>query len=197
MPGPLLFVSLSLALLLTPGPTNTLLAVAGAGRGLRPSLPLMLAELLGYLLSIHVLVYGIGPFVQAVPIAQTVMRLACALCLLALAIALWRSNAPLVTKQVINPGRVFTVTLLNPKALVFAFVVLPGLPGRWLALAPYLAGLSVMILGASLVWISFGAAISNGRIVRVSPQAIRKTGAAILLLFAVLIAASHLALPAA
>ena len=137
MPAPVLFVSLSLALLLTPGPTNTLLAVAGATSGLRPSLPLVLAELLGYLIAIHILAYGIGPFVQMMPAAQTVMRLACALCLLVLAIRLWLANTPLITDEVITPWRVFIVILLNPKALVFAFAVLP--PGSWISLAPYLA----------------------------------------------------------
>jgi threonine/homoserine/homoserine lactone efflux protein len=191
MPDPVLFVSLSLALLLTPGPTNTLLAMAGATDGLRSALPLMLAELLGYLLSIHILAYGIGPFVQSAPVAQIVMRLACALLLLTLAIRLWRTGVPLVTHQIITPRRVFTVTLLNPKALVFAFVILPHLSGRWFAHAPYLAGLCAMILGASLAWISLGEAIRGGRILRLSPQAIRKAGAAVLLVFAVLIASSH------
>ena len=46
------FVLSILALLLTPGPTNTLLAVGAASAGFRRSLPLVLAELTAYLLVV-------------------------------------------------------------------------------------------------------------------------------------------------
>ena len=43
------FVFAILSLLCTPGPTNTLLTVGAAARGLRASLPLLIGELFGYL----------------------------------------------------------------------------------------------------------------------------------------------------
>lgn len=61
------FTLMSLALLLTPGPTNTLLFVGGATNGLKRSLGLPLAELLGYLAAIHILALSIWPFVQQMP----------------------------------------------------------------------------------------------------------------------------------
>lgn len=194
MTDSLMFVSLSLALLLTPGPTNTVLAVAGATSGLRASLLLVPAEMLGYLAAIHILAFGIGPLIPAAPITQTAIRLACALYLVGLAFVLWRTRAPLIRQEAITPRRVFIVTLLNPKALVFTFVILPGLPGHWLAALPTLAGLCGLIAMASLSWISLGGAIRSGRIVRVSPQGIRRIGAAILTLFALIIATSRAAI---
>ena len=46
------FVFAILALLLTPGPTNTLLTVGAAARGWRASLPLLFGELAGYLVVV-------------------------------------------------------------------------------------------------------------------------------------------------
>ena len=47
-----------------------------------------------------------------------------------------------------------------------------------------------MIAAASLTWLALGEVLRSGRILRISAQAIRRIGAAVLLVFAVLIAAS-------
>lgn len=54
MTDPILFAFAVIAILATPGPTNALLATAGAANGLRRSLPLVPAELAGYLIAIAV-----------------------------------------------------------------------------------------------------------------------------------------------
>ena len=185
------FVLMSLALLLAPGPTNTLLFVGGATNGLKRSLWLPLAELLGYLTAIHILALSIGPFLQQAPMAQLVLRLALSLYLAFLAVKLWGTPDEGAGEKAITPYRVFVVTLLNPKALIFAFVVLPPLAGgRWLAALPYLTGLSGLILAASLCWITLGAALRSGRMAAVTPQIVRRLGAAVLLIFAAVIGAS-------
>lgn len=187
------FILMSLALLLTPGPTNTLLFVGGATNGLKRSLALPLAELLGYLVAIHILALSIGSFLQQAPVAQVVLRLALSLYLAFLAVTLWVMPDEGAGERAITPQRVFLVTLLNPKALVFAFVVLPPITlATWPSALPHLIGLSGLILGASLCWIGFGAALKSGRIATVTPRIIRRLGAVVLLTFAAVIGFPYL-----
>lgn len=187
------FILMSLALLLTPGPTNTLLFVGGATNGLRRSLGLPLAELFGYLTAIHILALSIGPFLQQAPMVQLVLRLALSLYLAFLAVKLWFMADHGAGERVVTSPRVFLVTLLNPKALVFAFVVLPPVTfATWPAALPYLIGLSGLILGASLCWISMGALLSDGRIAAVTPGIVRRLGAVVLLTFAAVISVPYI-----
>src|SRR5262245_14691253 len=117
----------TLSLLATPGPTNTLLATAGAGNGFRRSLPLLAAELLGYFIAIFVLRTAVGPIVAAVPAFGVVLRAAVVLYLIHLAVSLWRhGESELMARGPISFQRVFVTTLLNPKAIIFAFTLLPS-----------------------------------------------------------------------
>lgn len=182
------FILMSLALLLTPGPTNTLLFVGGATNGLKRSLGLPLAELLGYLAAIHILALSIGPFVQQASMAQLVLRFALSLYLAFLAVKLWITPEENAGERAVTPRRVFLVTLLNPKALVFVFVVLPPVTlATWPSALPHLIGLSGLILVASLCWICMGAALNGGRIAAVTPQIVRRLGAGVLLTFGAVI----------
>jgi len=185
----LAFFLMSAALLFTPGPTNTLLAVGGAGRGLRQSWALPLAELGGYFAAIHLLAFVAGPQVQA-PLAQMLLRLVLALYLAWVALQLWRSTGTLLPERSVTPPQVFLVTLLNPKALVFAFVVLPSLAQGWHAALPQLVALAVMILMASLSWITLGAMLARGEILR--PQLVPRAGAIVLAGFALVLLAGIL-----
>ncbi len=178
------FLLMSAGLLFTPGPTNTLLAVGGAARGLRRSWALPPAELAGYFAAIHLLAFVAGPFVQHSPMAQMLLRLLLGLYLLWVAAQLWRSSGTLPERSV-TPAQVFVVTLLNPKAILFAFVVLPPLSGGWHAALPHLAALAVMILLASVTWIALGAMLGQGRIVR--PHWIARAGAMVLAVFALVL----------
>ncbi len=158
--------------------------MGGAEAGLRRSWALPPAELAGYFLAIHLLAFALGPLVQA-PVMQMALRFGLALYLLWLGLRLWRSNNELLPQQTVTPAKVFIVTLLNPKALVFAFVVLPPLANAWTAALPQLAALAAMIVAASLSWISLGAAIARGKIVRA--DWIARAGAMVLAGFAVLL----------
>jgi threonine/homoserine/homoserine lactone efflux protein len=185
----LAFVAMAAGLLFTPGPTNTLLAVSGGMTGWRRALWLVPAELAGYLAAIHLLSFVAGPFVQASPSLQTGLQLGLALYLFWLAARLWTSQAASLPRQAVTPAKV-VVTLLNPKALVFAFVVLPPLTGQWPAALPRLALLCLMIVAASLAWIALGAAIAGGKVVH--PRLIPRLGGAVLAVFAGLLALSVL-----
>ena len=152
----LAFVLGVLALLATPGPTNTLLAASGASVGVRRSLKLLLAENAGYIVSITLLAVALGPIVAARPWLETALRLTAAAWLIWCAVQLWRQagrvlgsyQAPITTR------RVFVTTLLNPKALIFALVIFPdtGLTG----LVPWLAAFCGLVVIVAVGWIALG-----------------------------------------
>ena len=73
-----LFIGLVITILLTPGPTNTLLASSGIQVGVRKSLRLIPAESIGYLISISVwgLVVGtVSSRFSILPILHQAMNL--------------------------------------------------------------------------------------------------------------------------
>ena len=63
-----LFIGLVITILLTPGPTNTLLASSGIQVGVRKSLRLIPAESIGYLVSISIWGLIIGTVSSQFPI---------------------------------------------------------------------------------------------------------------------------------
>ncbi|KAF1023054.1 MAG: hypothetical protein GAK30_00744 [Paracidovorax wautersii] len=147
------------ALLATPGPTNTLLAIASATRGVRRSWPLIVAELGGYLLVCAPLAVFSGTWLGNHPAVALALKLISAGWVLTLAIKLW--NSP--TQATADTGRgptfhnVLTTTLLNPKGLVFGLVLLPhdsldGITGR-------LALLSLLIVVIASLWLCIGATL--------------------------------------
>src|ERR1700704_5763565 len=109
----------------TPGPTNTLLATAAATAGWRRSLVLMPAEMAGYSISIGALLILVRPYAETSATATAILRGFCALYLLKVASALWKSKAQTYLEP-IRFGHVFITTLLNPKGIVFAFLIFPA-----------------------------------------------------------------------
>lgn len=195
MSGLAQFVLASLALLLTPGPTNTLLTVAGATRGFRAASPLLAAELGGYGVSVTVLALAIGPTIAAHVQFGWALRLACALYLAYLAIRLWRRPPPdphqAGSREAVHFRRVLVATLLNPKGLVFAFAILPGdaaepaMPLR----AMLLAGL-IPLCGAAWIWL--GTALRRGTASSFGLLVIHRIGACVLAGFAAALTVSGL-----
>lgn len=144
----------ALVLLATPGPTNMLLWASGASVGVRQSLALLPGELVGYFSAIAVITIILGPVIAAVPILERLFALTAAIYICWLAVVLWRKpKQSSHDATTIRPQQVFLVTLLNPKAFIFAFTILPvrqeKLPGHYLALAG-------CILLAGFCWIVFG-----------------------------------------
>jgi threonine/homoserine/homoserine lactone efflux protein len=177
----------AVALLATPGPTNTLLATAGATRGVKSSLPLLLGEAAGYVVAIIMLRAAVGPFVAAEPaFGQILSWLVCAY-LVYVSLSLWRrSTLPLDVAKPVTLPNVFIATLLNPKAIVFAFTVLPHTGSiDPVTLAPWLAALVVLIALAGGSWIMLGAAVIKGS--GHSPRLGYRAGAVALLVFAMLL----------
>lgn len=184
MTDPLLFALAVLALLATPGPTNTLLATAGAASGLRRALPLIPAETAGYLISISAIGYLLGPIVAASPTFGLALRLAVGAYLLHVAWQLWHGAGAAGAAGVVTPGRVFLTTLLNPKAIVFALGIVPlGAPGGWVYLLAFAGFTGSVALG----WI--GAGVLMGRAATAAGRSglVPRVGAAAVSAFAVLL----------
>jgi threonine/homoserine/homoserine lactone efflux protein len=154
---PLIFFLAVATILFTPGPTNTLMATAGATGGIRPSLPLLGAELSGYLIAIMAIRILLGPIIQAYPAVGVALKIAVAFYLVWLAIKLWRN--PIRKEQTGRPvtfRAVLITTLLNPKALIFALSVIPQQTSN---LVWYVSGFAVTVLAAGGAWIVLGYAL--------------------------------------
>lgn len=173
----LTFVAATCFLLALPGPTNTLLATSGAGVGVSRSLYLLAAELAGYLLAIAVLRLALGPVVSDVPLVGAVLRVAVTVYVLCLAAMLWRFRASdLRSSAPVTFAQVLLATLLNPKAMVFAFLLLP-LEAGLADLLPWLATIALQIVVAGAGWVTLGATLGRGARRLGHPDLITRTGA--------------------
>lgn len=114
-----------LALLLTPGPTNTLLALAGMQEGLARAARLVPAELLAYLLVVLPLAAAGGALLARASLLAGAVTLGAALWVMWLAARLWRMPDAWTGHGDVTARRVFVTTLLNPKAPIFGLVLLP------------------------------------------------------------------------
>ena len=159
-----------LALLITPGPTNTLLAVAGAQGGLRSGLRLLPIELLAYLCVVTPLALFGTPLLDRLPLLRPILTAAAALWVAKLAYGLWLRPAALsANAQKVTPLQVGVTTLLNPKCLIFGLVLLPAGPGPLPGLISFAvqvpliaalwAGLGAGVLARTGAWLNKGAAV--------------------------------------
>lgn len=148
-----------LLLLLTPGPTNTLILLAGAERGLGGAARLIPAELLGYLLTILPLTLIGADLLARHPGLRAGVTLAAGLWVATLAVKLWRAPVGSTTVAVAGAREIFVTTALNPKALIFGLVLLPS-SDRVSANLALFAGLVVLV---ALIWGSLGALLRAGK----------------------------------
>lgn len=186
MQDPFVFSLAVLFILGMPGPTNTLLATSGALAGVRRSLPLIVAEVSGYLIAIAALSLVLGEVLKTHPWLAGTLRAMVALYLVYAAWTLWqRGAAPASTELAISFDRVFVTTLLNPKALVFAFGVLPLSAPNW---AAYVAAFVGFVVLAAFFWITVGATVGRAA-AGYRGEVVPRISAVVLMLFAALIAA--------
>lgn len=150
------FAGASLLILLTPGPTNTLLAAAGAERGFRRNAALPLAESLGYGLAIGA--YGVVATALADnPAALALLKLANIGWLCLTAARLWTRPPAGAQPARGSYGTVLLATLLNPKAMLVGVILIPAM----LANTPVMATLAFAALSfvAGLAWVAVGASL--------------------------------------
>ena len=154
MSDPLLFMLAVLTLLGTPGPTNTLLAMSGAISGIRHSLPLLAAELSGYLVAIAAIRLALGPIFAAYPLLGIALKVAVAAYLAWIAVKLWQRGAGLAAPAAaVTLQGVFVTTLLNPKALIFALAIIPAAHPQ---MVWYVASYAASVVAVGFSWIVIG-----------------------------------------
>ena len=178
------FIFAILALLLTPGPTNTLLTVGAATRGLRASLPLLLGELAGYLAVVVPLATIAAPLLEGRPALAIALRFAAVCWVLFLAIRLWRASSVNLVEDgssSVTIGQVFLTTVLNPKAPIIGLVIMPH--GPVAQIAPTLGLFSLLVLGAGTSFLVLGALV--GRTPALSPRLVYRVAAFFLAVFSI------------
>lgn len=148
------FIAGVLALLLAPGPTNTLMGLAGAQGGLSRVIRLIPAELAGYATSILPLSFLGAELIQTLPGFGLVLKVAAAVWIAVLAIKLWTAFLLGEEGKDTSAKQVYVTTCLNPKALVFSLVLLPPLQSA--EFPQHLLVFAVMVIGVALTWGGLG-----------------------------------------
>lgn len=183
-----IFIGLVATILLTPGPTNTLLASSGLQLGARKSLKLIPAEMLGYFIAITIWGSLVGEMAKAMAGFVSLMKLMSAIYIIFLAIKLWKSaDSEIVqNKSIITVKELLVTTLLNPKALLFASGIFPA--ESFLRLESYLGHMVtflLLIVPISLFWIVLGFALSNNKLRFLTQSRLQKFASVILTIFTI------------
>ena len=146
-----------LVLLATPGPTNTLVALAGAERSWTGALRLIPTELAGYLVTTVPLALAGTKLLEAMPAARGALTVVAAAWVLWLAMAMWRLPALHIAIPAVTGRRIFVTTLLNPKALVFGIILLPA--EETVRLVANFAVFAALVVAVAMGWAALGAAL--------------------------------------
>lgn len=184
-----LLITLITTILLTPGPTNTLLASSGVQVGIRRSLILIPAEAMGYVLAISLWGLLIGRLSAYADWLPQMLKLLSAAYMVYLACQLWRSanqHAASLQQTLVSPSVLFVTTVLNPKALLFASAVFPA--QAWQQLATYLAHLAVfllLIVPIALLWITVGALLIKRPNAWLNHKTLQRTASVVLFGFSI------------
>ncbi len=190
------FVGLVITILLTPGPTNTLLASSGIQSGIRNSLRLIPAEALGYLIAISIWGLIIGTVSKKFPMIPVILKLFSAAYIFYLAVKLWRTATVQedFTQPSIRPRELFLATLLNPKALLFATAIFPVFV--WQSATAYSAHMLIfllLILPIAFFWIMIGSVLASNKISWLNQCNMQRTASLVLISFSVPLSYSALA----
>ena len=144
-------------ILLTPGPTNTVLAASGAANGWLASRLLPLAEAAGYALAVSVFAY-VATLVNGLWWALPAMKVIASAWLAFCAVRLWTASP--VMQGSLGPNaswRVFLTTVLNPKAMIVGTMLIPQSSAEEAAL--WVASFVLLSILAGFGWVAVGAAL--------------------------------------
>lgn len=183
-----LFIGLVITILLTPGPTNTLLASSGLQVGVKRSFGLIPAEAFGYLLSISFWGLLIGKISVFLPALPSILKLFSAGYILYLAIRLWKTASAVqdLNQASIRARELFVATLLNPKALLFASAIFPAI--AWTNPSYYVAHMLAflfLIVPIAFFWTFIGSMLSSNKVRWLNQCTMQKTASLVLMSFSI------------
>ncbi len=173
-------------LLILPGPTNTVLAMASQGLTFGRAAALLVTVLTAYLAIVVPASALAGSFFRDHPLVSQGVKLLSATWVLYLALRLWSIGSSQV--EAVSPRQLAVTTLLNPKALIIAVTMVP--PTAEVPATESIAILASVVLAVSSIWLSIGR-VMLGREKRMPPFA-RRCGSATLVAFSAVLTFSAL-----
>jgi threonine/homoserine/homoserine lactone efflux protein len=175
-------------LLLTPGPTNILLAFSAVSSGVRRTVPMLGAAVLAYM----AIILAVAALAALIPAGnqielRTGVRICAVLWLLWLAHSVWTTKDDSVDVRLVTVRQVFLTTLINPKAMIVALLVQSeGMTVQFLATIAALVGL------AGAAWIVVGLVVRRSGSSLLSQRSLRQASAICLAGFGIILAGSSL-----
>ena len=174
-------------LLILPGPTNAILAMASQGLTLARAIALLTAVLCSYLAVIIPVSSLSAPLLHGHPIIAQTVKLISATWVLYLAVKLW-SSAPKSQGGMVRVPHLIITTLLNPKAIIIGLTMIVSDDGSFPIAA--LVTFSIAVIATSTVWLLAGRLILGGK--GQTPVIARRCGSVVLLAFSALLTISAL-----
>lgn len=181
-----LFVLAMMAVLMTPGPSNALLASSAHQQGMAKTIVLVPAELMGYFYAINIWALIIHLSAPVWPNLIHILHFLSIVYVLWLAFHLWKSAHLQQYNQKhpsIQPRELFLTSLKNPKAILFAAGIFPL--ETWnspLNFVMVFAVFALVLLPVALFWMSFGRAILSGQNQKIKADLLYKGSALMLIL---------------
>lgn len=175
------------ALLILPGPTNAVLAMASQGSNFARAVVLVAAVVLSYLAVVLPVAGLAGTFLKAHPAVSEAVKLISATWVLYLALKLWVVDAR-ASALAISVRHVVVTTLLNPKALIIALTMIAPDQG-WLPIAAVGSFSAVAVL-TSTIWLLVGRMVLGSS--NQMPLIARRFGSGVLLVFSAILTVSAL-----
>jgi threonine/homoserine/homoserine lactone efflux protein len=165
------------ALLILPGPTNAILAMASQGLTAGRAI-MLLGTVVSAYLAIVVPASGLaGPFLHRHPLAAQSVKLASATWVFYLALRLWGAGSG--PAEIVTVRQLAITTLLNPKALIIGLTMMPS--AQDVSAMAAIVTLAFVVLFVSSIWLSTGRIVLGSE--KQMPLLARRCGSATLLLF--------------
>ncbi|KAA8733797.1 LysE family translocator [Acinetobacter qingfengensis] len=184
----LLFIGLVVTILITPGPTNTLLASSGIQMGVKRSLKLIPSEVLGYFIAISLWGLLIESVSGNLPWLPAILKLVSASYIVFLALKLWKTSTQQldIHQPTITAKTLFFATLLNPKGLLFASAIFPKIAwSEFHQYAIHMGTFLVLITPIAFLWVVFGAALISNKISWLNQRNMQRTASLVLITFSI------------